>query len=103
MSYKDQLFKEITFFTFFSLILLYSTAEEQEVVSREGSRDQHEHKDNTNITSRRESKGEIASSRGQGQRDILTVVASDTVTANTELHYILTSMFDVSLVERNAR
>ncbi|XP_050688930.1 uncharacterized protein LOC126981572 [Eriocheir sinensis] len=80
-----------------------SSTSEQETVSREGNRDQHELKGNTIITSGNESQGGTGSSRGQGQRDILTVVASDCVTANTELHYILTSMFDINLVERNAR
>ncbi|XP_050703673.1 protein shortage in chiasmata 1 ortholog-like, partial [Eriocheir sinensis] len=80
-----------------------SSTSEQETVSREGNRDQHELKGNTIITSGNESQGGTGSSRGQGQRDILTVVASDCVTANTELHYILTSMVDINLVERNAR
>ncbi|MPC42110.1 uncharacterized protein E2C01_035724 [Portunus trituberculatus] len=41
--------------------------------------------------------------RSCGQRDPVTVVASTSVTANNELHYILTSIFNINLVERNPR
>lgn len=78
-------------------------AGEQETSTREGSIKQHAGKDDTTFTGRRESKGGAGSSREQGRRDMIKVVASDSVTANTELHYILTSMYDINLVERHAR
>lgn len=108
MSHKDKLhisdLKTFFFFFFHILLILLSfTADEQETDSRGKIRDQHELNGNVILTSGKESEGRTGGRKGQGQKDILTLVASDCVTANTELHYILTSMFDISLVERNAR
>ncbi|KAK8401665.1 hypothetical protein O3P69_001056 [Scylla paramamosain] len=75
---------------------------DKEPVSRNEDRDQQEGKVSINI-SRNESSGEIRNNRGCGQRDSLMIVASTSVTAKNELHYILTSIFNINLIERNPR
>lgn len=40
---------------------------------------------------------------GSSLRDTFTFVASSNITNNAELHYILTSIYDINLVERSLR
>ena len=86
-----------------NFLLIIFIAGDKESATRDETRDQQEGKGRINISNRSEISGGIRCNRSSGQRDSLTVVASNSVTANNELHYILTSMFDINLVERNAR